>query len=113
MPCITSWINRIIITGIACLLLAGCTGRDGSFDARKPYSLDLTPPDGPFEYEEGWSDGCETGMAAYGNNFMKLFKAFELKQNPKLRNNKMYYQAWKDAFLYCALFMERVNRGGI
>ncbi len=91
------------------LILVSCTGRDGEFDLRKPYSLDFTPPEGPYEYEEGWSDGCESGSQAYSNNFYKLTKAFELRLDPELRTNKMYYQAWKDAFLYCAIYWEAVN----
>lgn len=91
----------LLLSGI---LLAGCTGKDGSFDLRKPYSLDLTPPEGPIEYETGWTDGCESGMSAYANNFYKIFGMYELRMNPELRQNRMYYQAWKDAFLYCAIF---------
>lgn len=91
---------------MACLAVTGCTGKDGEFDIRKPYSLDLTPPEGPAEYERGWSDGCESGMHAYSNNFMKALRSFEFRQDPKLRGNKMYYQAWKDAYLYCAIYLE-------
>jgi hypothetical protein len=89
--------------------ISGCTGKDGTFDPRKPYSLDLTPPEGPFEYEQGWTDGCESGMNAYSNDFYKSLNTFELRQDPNLRTNKMYYQAWKDAFLYCGLFLNVVN----
>lgn len=102
---------RVTSLVIVLILLSACTGRDGTFDLRKPYSLDLTPPEGPYEYEEGWSDGCESGMSAYSNNFYKLVGAFDLKMNAELRKNRMYYQAWKDAFLYCALFWESTNSG--
>ncbi len=84
--------------------LGACTGKDGSFDLRKPYTLDLTPPEGPREYEQGWTEGCESGMSAYGNNFYKIFGVYELQMDPELRQNRMYYQAWKDAFVYCAIF---------
>lgn len=99
----------LVIVPLLMLALQGCTGKDGTFDARKPYSLDLTPPEGPFEYEQGWSDGCESGMGAYSNSFYKAMRVFELQQDPNLRSNKMYYQAWKDAFLYCAYFLNVVN----
>jgi len=79
----------------------------------KPASLDIKPPDGPPEYQQGWSDGCESGMAAYTDALPKSFKAYKLKQDPNLRNNKMYYQIWKDAFLYCAIFMESTNKWNI
>ena len=105
MPKLSHYIALMILIGC----LTACTGKDGTFDVSKPYSLDLTPPEGPFEYTEGWSDGCESGMSAYGNNFYKLLKAHQLKMNPELRKNRMYYQAWKDAFLYCAVYLEAVN----
>lgn len=95
----------------AVALLCACTGKDGTLDLRKPYSLDLTPPEGPFEYEQGWTDGCESGMSAYSNSFYKSLRVFELRQDPSLRGNKMYYQAWKDAFLYCASYQMSVNAG--
>jgi hypothetical protein len=99
---------RILI--IICLVFTtACTGKDGTLDLRKPYSLDLTPPPGPREYEQGWSDGCESGSSAYANNFYKLLKAFDLKYDPAYRTNKMYQQVWKDAFLYCAVYWATVN----
>lgn len=92
------------------LMLQACTGLNGSLDLRKPASLDLTPPEGPPEYEQGWIDGCESGMNAYSNTFYKWVRTFEYRQDPVLRHNKMYYQVWKDAFLYCSIFLETVNR---
>jgi hypothetical protein len=79
----------------------------------KPASLQSDPPDGPPEYQQGWIDGCESGMAAYTNPLVKSFKAYKLKQDPNLRNNKMYYQVWKDAYLYCAIAIESVNNWNI
>ncbi len=107
------YIVNISIVFVLIFSLSACTGRDGAFDLRKPYSLDLTPPEGPYEYEEGWSDGCESGMSAYAGAFYKLIGSFELRMKPDLRSNKMYYQAWKDAFLYCATYWEAVNNDKI
>lgn len=95
------------------LALAACTGKDGSLDLRKPASLSFEPPPGPPEYRQGWSDGCESGSSAYAADFYKLIRAFDLKLDPQLRNNRMYYQVWKDAFLYCALYWEGINSNRI
>ena len=103
-------IKNILPILLISLVCYGCTGKDGRFDIRKPYSLDLTPPAGPPEYEQGWTDGCESGMNAYSGGIYKALKVFELRQDPQLRNNKMYYQVWKDAFLYCSLYWEGINR---
>ena len=48
-------------------------------------------------------DGCETGVAGYGNAFYKTFHT--AKQDPLLAQNKVYYQVWKDAYAYCATYM--------
>jgi hypothetical protein len=101
--------TKIICIMCVMLMIVGCTGRDGTFDWRKPMSLDLTPPEGPYEYEEGWTDGCESGMHTYTDDFYKTIGVGSLRSNPELRSNKMYYQAWKDAYLYCAVFMETVK----
>lgn len=76
----------------------------------KPYTLDFTPPPGPPEYQQGWSDGCETGMHSYTNALAKFVGAYKMKQDPNLVNNNVYYQIWKDAFLYCAIYMEANNK---
>ena len=98
-----------LVTLLCVATLAGCTGAYGKMDLRKPVSLNLTPPPGPPEYEQGWSDGCESGMNAYANPFYKTLKVFEYRQDPELRHNKMYYQVWKDAYFYCAVLFEGVN----
>lgn len=90
--------------------ISACTGKGGTLDLRKPVSLNLEPPQGPNEYRQGWQDGCESGMNAYSSQFYKSLKVFKLKQDPLLRNNKMYYQVWKDAFLYCANFLYTSRR---
>ncbi len=100
---------RYFLLIISAMLCVACTGKDGTLDLRKPYTLDLTPPLGPYEYEQGWTDGCESGSNAYTHDFYKGIKAFKFKQDPELRDNRMYYQAWKDAFLYCAIFWESVS----
>lgn len=85
---------------------------DGSISLA-PNSLNLEPPPGPEKYRKGWSDGCESGSNVYSNAFYKWVKAFNYKFDPRLRNDKMYYQVWKDAFLYCATYWMIVNSGNI
>lgn len=96
----------IMILGFA---LTACTGKGGSLDLRKPASLDLEPPEGPPEYRQGWEDGCESGMQVYSADFYKFWQVFEFRQDANLRNNRMYYQVWKDAYLYCAIYMLSTN----
>ncbi len=104
-------IIKLIIFIIIISPMIACTGKGGALDIRKPYSLNLEPPPGSPEYRQGWTDGCESGMNVYSYDFYKTVRAFNYKQDPALRNNKVYYQVWKDAFVYCAIFWETNNSG--
>ncbi len=101
-------INYILV--IALLLVTACNRTPEGEISWQPYSMDLNPPPGPPEYKKGWSDGCESGANAYANNTYKMFKAFEFRYDATLRTNKMYTQVWKDAFIYCSLYWERMNQ---
>ena len=93
-------LSYLLIFSLLLLPLGGCTILSG---VMKPASLSLTPPPGPPEYQQGWRDGCETGIAGYGNAFLKTFH--RATQDPVLAQNKVYYQVWKDAYNYCATYM--------
>ncbi len=99
-------IRNIVCVVVLSIILTGCNGLNNTLDLRKPAALNLNPPEGPPEYMQGWTDGCESGMDTYSTDLAKTFGFFDLKQDPKLRKNKMYYQVWKDAYLYCVLFLE-------
>lgn len=81
---------------ITILMLSAC-------DPTKPVSLDTTPPPGPPEYEQGFRDGCESGMSGYGTPFYKTFH--RARQDPILAQNPVYYQIWKDAYAYCRTYV--------
>ncbi len=68
----------------------------------KPSGFDMTPPPGPPKYQQGFSDGCESGFSGYANSFNKQFWSW--KQDPELAQEREYYQIWKDAYSYCALW---------
>jgi hypothetical protein len=98
---------------VSLFALTSCNRTPDGEISWQPNSLDLTPPPGPPEYKQGWSDGCESGANAYASNVYKMFKAFEFKFDAKLRNDKVYYQVWKDAFLYCSIYWERTQTENI
>ncbi len=100
--------QKYIALIVVMIMISGC--HDMQVMMFKPASLDLTPPPGPPEYQQGWSDGCETGLASYTNPLPKTFKTWQPKQDWRYINSKMYYQVWKDAFLYCSIYMEAVNK---
>ncbi len=102
-------IYKHIIIVVLFMSLAACNRTPEGKISWQPNNLNLNPPPGPPEYQQGWSDGCESGANAYSNTVYKTFKAFEFRMDPKLRSNKFYYQVWKDAFLYCSIFWERTQ----
>lgn len=101
---------KISLSVIVCLAAVACNHTPDGKISLQPASIDLTPPPGPPEYQKGFSDGCESGANAYSNNFYKMIKAFDLKYDATLRGNKMYTQVWKDAFIYCSIYWERINQ---
>jgi len=79
-------------------------------DLRKPGYMSLDPPDGPPEYRQGWYDGCISAMDANANHFYKTF--LTVRQDEELTKNPVYYQVWKDAYLYCRYYQEGTNSHG-
>ncbi|MCD6034979.1 MAG: hypothetical protein K0R63_720 [Rickettsiales bacterium] len=103
----------LVIALVACVfMLSACTkGRFNPFWA-KPYSFEMrNPPPGPPEYQQGYMDGCESGYKGYGTQYNKVW--WELRQDPKYRNNPMYYQMWKDAYAYCAAAANSMAMHGV
>ena len=68
----------------------------------KPMSFKVEAPEGPEIYQQAFYDGCESGYSGYANSFNKMF--WKWKQDPKLAQDRTYYQMWKDAYSYCALY---------
>ena len=93
------------MASLSVLLLSAC-GHNYITDP-EPLLLDTHVDSGPPEYRQGYADGCHTAMAAYGTSYMK--SVYKLHKEAKYANNKMYNQAWKDAWNYCymSIFMMR------
>lgn len=88
---------------ITLLIITAC-------DPTKPVSLNITPPAGPPEYQQGFRDGCESGIAAYTSPFYKVFH--RAVQDPYLAQNPVYYQIWKDAYAYCRTYSMTTSTHG-
>jgi len=89
------------------LLLAGCAENKSSYEKvgfsqlwePRLATIPDAPSEGPEEYKQGWRDGCETGMAAYGN--MRYKAIYQFKQDQNLTGNPIYYNAWRQSYTYC------------
>jgi hypothetical protein len=92
------------------ILLSACTGKNGSFDLTKPISLDMRAPDGPPQYQMGWSDGCESGLSSNNDKIQLFLGTHKYTYNSKLRKEMLYVKAWKYAYEHCAYSMKAMER---
>lgn len=68
----------------------------------QPQTLTLTggiPQNGSPQFNQGWRDGCDSGMAAFGNYTYKLIYTF--RKDMTLINNPEYNTAWNSAYNTC------------
>jgi len=95
--------KKILALLVLAATLSGCDLRNfGSV----PFYWDLTPPDGPPEYRQGWADGCESARDANIDHFNKAL--LTVKQDADLMKNPVYDRVWHDAFNYCWQMQETI-----
>ena len=85
--------NTLILAGLV-IALGGC----------RPLWLQTVSPSGPPEYQLGWEDGCDTGLAAEGSWDYKLM--FGFKKRPEMAVNDQYKQGWNEGFTYCRFSLD-------
>lgn len=88
-----------LLTLFLIFILFGCSGKVP--DALRPANriFGHMPTGGSPEYEQGWKEGCESGLSGMTNSFYRSF--YILKQDNSLITNEVYYKAWKDSYDYC------------
>jgi len=87
-------------------LLTACNGVGGKFDWRKPVALDMRAPEGPSNYQQGWTDGCTSGLASTVNSLQMTLGSYKFTLDQKLRYDKLYNVAWKYAYNHCGYSMK-------
>lgn len=83
-----------------------CTGPNHSFTLRKPMALDMNPPEGPENYQQGWLDGCKTGVASTSTAFYQTVGAYRFTLDNNLRYDRLYNTAWRYGFNHCGYTMK-------
>lgn len=82
---------------MACLaLMSGCCGLRYEPQTLRESGI---PSGGSPEFSQGWRDGCDSGMAAFGNYTYKLI--YHFKKDTRLLNNAEYTNAWTSAYNSC------------
>lgn len=92
------------------LCLTGCGGLHMTPGIGRPWSFNANPPPGPPEYQQGWSDGCESAFSGYGNQFAKAFHS--LRKDGAYTENPVYQRVWRDAYDYCRAYMKATQLHG-
>ncbi len=69
-----------------------------------PFGIGEMPKGGSPEFEQGWKDGCGSGLAAYGGGPYRN-AGYKFRQDWRMINNKDYYNAWQDSYLYCRWYI--------
>ena len=100
-------IKRIILIFLF-ISLTACNSHRGIIDFTKPPSLNTVPPKGPAVYQQGWIDGCGSGLSASVEKAQMLLKTYKYKYDPRLRYNRLYEQAWHYAYKHCAFAIKTV-----
>lgn len=59
-------------------------------------------PEGPEEYQQGWQDGCTSGLSVKTNDFYRTFYSYTMHN--ELLQDPYYYRAWKSSFDYCRAY---------
>lgn len=100
--------GAVAVIGLVFLMgmLTGCTGSNHSFDWKKPVSLDMNPPEGPRNYQQGWSDGCESGVASTTNTMFMVLGSYKFRLDTQLRNDPLYNKAWQYGYNHCGYSMK-------
>lgn len=77
----------------------------------RPPGLGSPPENASVIYKQGWEDGCDSGLAAYGSDHYKNL-GYKFKQDYSMIHNDEYYNAWQHAQSYCRWFIWNYNRKG-
>lgn len=97
---------RIVFVSTILLICASCnTVEDSFWDPRKPPALDMTPPEGPPEYQQGWLDGCKSGLSTVNTNINQTLGSYQYHMDANLWQNELYSAMWKDAYNFCIYYM--------
>jgi len=76
----------------------------------RPVYLNTIDPPGPPEYQLGWEDGCDTGLAAEGEWYYKVMYGF--KKRPEMGSNDQYKQGWNEGFTFCRFSLAKSAQTG-
>ncbi len=94
-----------ILTMFCLLIISGCN--NSTF---RPMFYPELPKNGDPLYQQGFKEGCNTGMTVYGNDIVRA--QYHMEANPALMQNKTYSNAWKLGNRYCRFHVSQMQAEG-
>jgi hypothetical protein len=94
-------------------MVVGCTHFLTPLPPWKKWILDGPPGDlnkYPVLYNDGWKDGCKTGLYTNAPIFYKQNITDGFTQDAIKAQNKLYYKGWRDGFDYCQRYVWQYRR---
>jgi hypothetical protein len=66
-------------------------------------------PDGPPDFVNGYHDGCDSGLAAFGNTYYKTFYKFTKRFENE--DDELYQNGWEKGYQYCRQYAMKWTHG--
>lgn len=86
------------------VLLVACNGRYITYS--RPYSLNITPPEGTPQFRLGYQHGCESALSGVNTTANLMAKSHRYYINGRLwKESERYKTGWNDAYNYCMYHM--------
>ncbi len=95
-------IIRLVLLISALFLASSCESYMAEiFPERPTHEMDDSLVNASPEFQQGWRDGCETGMASGSNTFYKMFYRSNKVDGYKMAGSTDYKTAWSNSYWYC------------
>ena len=96
-----SYSNIMLVSFAILTCLTNCNTTKHNIFAPNKKLFKMLPP-GPPAFQQGWLDGCETGLATgFANDYYKTFYKFKKDINMVKNKVTLYTRAWSSAMIYC------------
>lgn len=105
-------IKSLFLASLICIsvMLAACNGPNNSLNLFKPAMLDMNPPEGPQNYQQGWIDGCKSALAITNTDLHLTLGTYQLVLDKTMRYDSLYNKAWQYAYNHCGYSMRSLAR---
>lgn len=92
-------------------LLSGCQAMPLNWKPT-PILMETSAPEGASPlFNRAWKDGCETGIAMFGDNTQRTMFGFKI--DPDYMMKPEYFRGWEMGSLYCRIYVYRHKKRSV